>query len=152
MRLTIAAVGRLKRGPLNQLCADYLTRIPWRIDIKEVEARKPLSGAQLKAHEAELLRGVLPPDAFLIVLDERGNNLDSVSFSRALDTWVQRSPNGLAIAIGGADGLDQSLLDQARAHIAFGRQTWPHLMVRAMVLEQLYRAWTIQTGHPYHRA
>lgn len=152
MRLTIAAVGRLKRGPLNQLCADYLTRIPWRVDIKEVEARKPLTGDQLKDHEAELLRAVLPSDAFLIALDERGNNLDSPSFARALETWVQRSPNGLAIVIGGANGLAADLLKDARAHIAFGRQTWPHLMARVMLMEQLYRAWTIQTGHPYHRA
>lgn len=151
MRLTIAAVGRLKRGPLNQMCAEYLTRIPWRIDIKEIEARKPLSGPALKAHEAELLRGALPPDAFLIALDERGESLDSESFAKALDGWVQQAPNGLAFVIGGADGLDPSLLAQAQARLAFGRQTWPHLLVRAMLMEQLYRAWTIRTGHPYHR-
>lgn len=152
MRLTIAAVGRLKRGPLNQLCAEYLTRIPWRVDLKEVEARKPLNGAALKAHEAELLSGVLPPGAFLIALDERGDSLDSPAFASALDRWSQQTTNGLAFVIGGADGLDASLISRAGARVAFGRQTWPHMMVRAMLMEQLYRAWTIQTRHPYHRS
>lgn len=152
MRLTIAAVGRLKRGPLNQLCAEYLTRIPWRIDLKEVETRKPLNGAALKAHEAELLRGAIPSGTFVVALDERGQSLDSASFAEALDQWSQRAANGIAFVIGGADGLDPALTGQADTSIAFGRQTWPHMMVRAMLMEQIYRAWTIQTRHPYHRA
>lgn len=152
MAITIVAVGRLKAGPLQELCDEYRRRLPFALEIREVEERRPLSGAERKAREGELILKEMPKGALAIALDERGKAYDSAGFAKQLAAWRQQSGDNLAFVIGGADGLSPAVLEKAAARLAFGAMTWPHLLARAMLLEQIYRAHTILTGHPYHRA
>ena len=151
MPITVIAAGRLKPGPLQELCDEYRRRLPFAVDIREVEERRPLAGAERKAREGELILAALPKGAFTVALDERGKAYDSAAFARQFAAWRERSDT-LAFVIGGADGLAPAVLEKASARLAFGTLTWPHLLARAMLLEQIYRAHTILTGHPYHRA
>jgi 23S rRNA (pseudouridine1915-N3)-methyltransferase len=150
MRLTIIAVGRHKVGPLKAVQEFYAERIRWPLTIREVEERRKLPPAELKAREGELILGALPKDAELIALDGRGKTLSSTDLADRLARWRDADAN-LAFVIGGADGLADAVLDQARLVLSFGAMTWPHLLVRGMLLEQLYRAQQILVGHPYHR-
>jgi 23S rRNA (pseudouridine1915-N3)-methyltransferase len=152
MSVTIVAAGRMKAGPLLTLCDEYRRRLPFSVDIREVEERRPVSGGERKAREGTLLLGALPDNALLVALDERGKAYDSAGFARQFAAWREGSGGNLAFVIGGADGLTEAVLEKAAGRLALGSMTWPHLLVRAMLLEQLYRAHTILTGHPYHRA
>lgn len=152
MSVTIVAAGRMKTGPLLALCDEYRRRLPFSVEIREVEERRPVSGGERKAREGDLLLRALPDKALLVALDERGKTYDSASFARQFAAWREGSGGNLAFVIGGADGLTEAVLEKAAARLALGSMTWPHLLVRAMLLEQLYRAHTILTGHPYHRA
>lgn len=152
MRLTIAAVGRARPGPLRDLFDDYAGRSAWPLTLREVEARKGLSGAALKREEAALLLGVVPAGAAVVALDERGRDLDSAGFARLLGRWRDEGRGELAFLIGGADGHDDAVRDRAELLLSFGRLTWPHMLARTMLAEQIYRAQTILSGHPYHRA
>ena len=151
MRVCLAAVGRLRPGPMRALLDEYAGRSTWSLTIREVEARKKLSGPALREHEGELLLAAIPDRATLIALDERGRELSSKSFAERLGRWRDDGIQDLAFAIGGADGLSQAVRDRALLTIAFGRATWPHMLVRVMLAEQIYRAQTILSGHPYHR-
>lgn len=152
MPITIVAVGRLKAGPLAELCNEYRRRLPLPLEFREVEERRPLAGPARKAREGELILAQLPKGALLVALDEHGKTFDSAGFARQFAAWRQASGDNLAFVLGGADGLDEAVLARAQARLALGSLTWPHLLARAMLLEQLYRAHTILTGHPYHRA
>lgn len=101
--------------------------------------------------EAELIVGALPAGALLIALDERGQAWSSRDLATRLTAWRDRGAATLAFAIGGADGLASSVIERADAVVSLGAMTWPHLMVRSLLLEQLYRAQQIAAGHPYHR-
>ncbi len=151
MRITLAAVGRDKSGPTRDLYEHYIKRLNWPFSLREVEERKPLPTAQLKLREAELLRAAIPKASTLVVLDERGKNLSSPEFAQMIGQWRDEGVQDLAFVIGGADGLDESLRAAAARSLSFGRMTWPHMMVRALLAEQLYRAQSILAGHPYHR-
>jgi 23S rRNA (pseudouridine1915-N3)-methyltransferase len=152
MSVTIVAAGRMKTGPLLALCDEYRRRLPFSVEIREIEERRPVSGGERKAREGALLLDALPDKALLVALDERGKAYDSAGFARQFAAWRESSGGNLAFVIGGADGLTEAVLEKAAARLALGGMTWPHLLVRAMLLEQLYRAHTILTGHPYHRA
>ncbi|MBK1669243.1 23S rRNA (pseudouridine(1915)-N(3))-methyltransferase RlmH [Rhodovibrio sodomensis] len=151
MRLTLAAVGRWKRGPLPELFEDYRKRLAWPLALKQVSARKPLEGDQLKAHEAELLRAALPEQATLVALDAGGTELSSRAFADRLGAWEDHGVGEVAFAIGGAEGLDSGLLQRADLKLSLGAMTWPHMLVRVLLAEQLYRAQAIRQGHPYHK-
>jgi len=151
MGIVIVAVGRAKAGPILALCEEYRRRIPFSVEIREVEERRPLSGGERKAREGGLLLAAIPDGALIVTLDERGKAFDSAAFARQFAAWRERSQT-LAFVIGGADGLTEAVLEKSAARLAFGAMTWPHMLVRAMLLEQIYRAHTILTGHPYHRA
>ena len=154
MRITLLTVGKLGRAPEAQLARDYAERATAAgralglgpVDIIEVEGRKPG-----KASEAEALSAQLGEGARLIACDEHGKARTSREFAghigRLRDDGVRR----LVLMVGGADGLDASLLARADETLAFGVQTWPHALVRAMLAEQIYRAVTILAGSPYHR-
>ncbi|QDL93483.1 23S rRNA (pseudouridine(1915)-N(3))-methyltransferase RlmH [Paroceanicella profunda] len=156
MRITLAAVGRLRAGPEADLVSEYLTRFdrsgrplglgPTRV--AEVEDRK---GGGMAA-EAQLLRAAVPQGAALWVLDERGRTLDSPDFAGRLATLRDDGTRDLCLMIGGADGLDPELRAEAGFALSFGKMVWPHMLVRVMVAEQLYRAASILAGAPYHRA
>lgn len=155
MRIDIAAVGRSKKGPEAALVADYLDRfaragrgmgLPAAV-LHEVEDRR---GGGMAA-EAELLARAIPEGAALVMLDERGEQPTSPEFAARLAGY-RDSARDLCFVIGGADGLDPGLRHRADWQISFGRMVWPHLLVRVMLAEQLYRAATILAGSPYHRA
>jgi 23S rRNA (pseudouridine1915-N3)-methyltransferase len=121
------------------------------LSLIEVEPRKRLEGADLRRAEAELILAAIPDRASVIALDERGKSPDSKAFSADLCARRDSGISDLAFVIGGADGLDPSIRQRADRLIALGAMTWPHLLVRALVAEQVYRAITIAAGHPYHR-
>ena len=151
MRIRVAAVGRSGRSPEAELCATYIQRIhAWPVEIREVEA-KGRHGAGPDA-EAVLLRATIPEDAHVVCLDPGGKALGSIQFARLLDRWAVESVRHLVFLIGGANGLSADLVASARLSLSFGEMTWPHLLARAMLVEQLYRAQQILAGHPYHRA
>lgn len=155
MRITIAAVGRAKAGPLRDLYDDYAGRIAEQIlgklTLTEVEERRPLPPAALMQREAELLLAAVPSGARLIALDSRGKTLGSEDFATLLREWRDDGLQDLVIAIGGAEGLDAVVRRRADLVLSLGPMTWPHLLVRAMIAEQLFRAQSILSGHPYHR-
>jgi 23S rRNA (pseudouridine1915-N3)-methyltransferase len=151
MRITLAAVGRWKRGALPELFEDYRKRLAWPLTLKEVSAKKPLEGAQLIAHEAELLQAALPDQATLVALDAGGKALSSDSFARTLGAWEDDGVAEVAFLIGGSDGLDPGLRQRADLALSLGPMTWPHMLVRVLLVEQLYRAQAIRQGHPYHK-
>ena len=156
MRITVIAVGRVKSGPERELFEDYRKRLSrgallGPLELKEVEARGKLSGEELKAREGELLLAAVPQGARILALDERGRNLDSAAFAEKLGAWRDQGVRDLAVLIGGADGLSEDLRGKADLTLAFGKLTWPHRLVRPLLAEQIFRAETILSGHPYHR-
>ena len=152
MRIIIAAVGRLRAGPMQEVLADYLRRLPWPHAVREVEERRQMAPEALKRREGELLLQSLPKQARVIALDGRGKSLSSEAFARMIQDYREAGTGDLAFVIGGAEGLSEAVLAAAERRVAFGAMTWPHLLVRVMLAEQLYRAQSILTGHPYHRA
>ena len=151
MRLVIATVGRSRRDAARQLYDDYAGRLPWPLELREVEERKPLPSAKRIEREAEKLLAALPPGATLVALDGGGRQLSSTAFAKALGNWRDSGVRHLGFVIGGADGLDQALIGRAELVLSLGPMTWPHLLVRALLAEQLYRASAILAGHPYPR-
>ena len=152
MRLVIAAVGRLRSGPERTLVDEYLRRTPWSVDQRDVEVRRRLTGDALMAAEAEALVAALPQGAVAVALDERGRMLESRAFAGQLASWRDQGRPAVAFLIGGADGHGSAVRQRADQTLSFGPMTWPHLLVRVMLAEQIYRAWSILEGHPYHRA
>jgi 23S rRNA (pseudouridine1915-N3)-methyltransferase len=143
MRITIACVGKARAGPEKALFDAYRRRLPWAVELREVEEKRPLPAARRMAREGELLLAAIPYGATLIALDERGQALASAEFAVKLGRWRDSGAGELAFAIGGADGLDNMVKTRA---------TLPHLLARVLLIEQLYRAHSILAGHPYHRA
>jgi 23S rRNA (pseudouridine1915-N3)-methyltransferase len=160
MRLLVICVGRLKQGPERELAERYRTRfddigrkLGFRgLEIVEIPESRAREAAARMAEEAAAISAVLPENHLLVAMDERGQNLDSAGFARQLARWRDQSVATTIFIIGGADGLSPELQRKAKSRIAFGSATWPHQMVRVMLLEQIYRAATILAGHPYHRA
>ncbi|MDJ0951065.1 MAG: 23S rRNA (pseudouridine(1915)-N(3))-methyltransferase RlmH [Alphaproteobacteria bacterium] len=156
MRLLVAAVGRARRDPAAELFAFYSRRIDARVlgrlELKEVEDKRPLAAAERRAREAELLLAAVPAGAVVVALDAAGKTMTSAEFADLLGRWRDRGTGLVAFLIGGAEGHGQGVLDRAELTLSLGPMTWPHLLVRGMLAEQLYRAQTILAGHPYHRS
>lgn len=152
MRILLAAVGRARKGPARDLFDDYVRRLNWPLTLREVEARRPLAAAARKRREAELLLAAVPEGACAVALDESGRTLSSAGLADRLAAWQQEGRGDVAFLIGGPDGLHPSVLERAELVLSLGPMTWPHLLVRVMLAEQLYRAQSILAGHPYHRA
>jgi 23S rRNA (pseudouridine1915-N3)-methyltransferase len=150
MRIAIVAVGRQKPGPLKALQEFYAERIRWPLTIREVEERRKLPSAELKAREGALILAAVRKDAVLVALDARGKSFSSADFAKRLAGW-RDADAALAFAIGGADGLAEPVIDRAKLALSLGAMTWPHLLARGMLLEQIYRGQQILSGHPYHR-
>ena len=160
MRIVVIAVGRLKQGPERELAERYATRfddagrkLGFRgLDVREIAESRARDAAARMTEEAAAISAAIPENSVLVALDERGENIDSAAFARRLGQWRDQAVSQAIFAIGGADGLSPELRGKAKLTVAFGAATWPHQMVRVMLLEQLYRAATILAGHPYHRA
>jgi 23S rRNA (pseudouridine1915-N3)-methyltransferase len=151
MRISVIAVGRLKAGPHAALAQYYAERLSLALTLREVEERRKLPPAELVEREAALLLAAVPPGAAIVALDMRGKALSSEALAERLAGWQARGPAEVAFLIGGAEGLAESVRRRAELVLSLGPMTWPHLLVRGMLLEQLYRAQQIMTGHPYHR-
>lgn len=145
MAVTVHAVGRLKRGPETELVERYTKRLKrLKTTVRELPERAS------KDQEGDALLASIPPSAFVLALDEHGEDLPSVKFARLLGDQLDRGRD-LAFIIGGADGLSDAVKQRADVLLRFGRMTWPHQIVRGLLFEQIYRAETILLGHPYHR-
>ncbi len=159
MRLTIVAIGRMKAGPERELISRYQKRFSASgrnlgfsgPDIQEIAESRASSTNQRKDEEAAKILATVPSDAFLIALDEHGKPVSSSEFSNKIQQIQHDRHRDLAILIGGADGHGDRVLQRANLVISFGRMTWPHQFARLLLVEQLYRAMTILSGHPYHR-
>ena len=155
MHMTLIAVGRSRSGPLRDIYDHYAGRLGrgplGALALKEVEERRPLSPEELKRREAELLLGAAPKGARLVALDEAGKVMTSAGFAGLLGRWRDEGVRDIAFLVGGAEGLDGSVPEAAALTLSLGPMTWPHLLARALLAEQLYRAQSILTGHPYHR-
>lgn len=151
MRIALVAVGRAKPGPATALYKLYAERLTWRITLTEIEERRALEPAALKAREGERILAALPDGARVVALDEAGGSLSSRDFAALLGRWRDEGTRDLALVIGGAEGLSEAVTARADLVLALGPMTWPHMLVRALVAEQLYRAQSILAGHPYHR-
>jgi 23S rRNA (pseudouridine1915-N3)-methyltransferase len=143
MRIHVLAIGRL-RGAYAELCGAYAKRLTAPLAVKELTA--PTQEAEGKA-----LLDSLPAKSFVVALDERGKDLSSRELAVKLAAWQDQGVRDLVFTIGGADGLTESVKAKADFTLGLGRKTWPHKLVRVMLLEQLYRAQQINSGHPYHR-
>jgi 23S rRNA (pseudouridine1915-N3)-methyltransferase len=160
MRIVVAAVGRLKQGPETELSERYRKRATQTgrnlglrdVEIIEVRESRADDPDKRMLEESIALANIIPQGAAVVLLDARGENLDSAGLATQLSQWRSNDRPAVIFLIGGADGLAQSLRDKATLRLAFGAATWPHQLVRVMLLEQLYRATTILSGHPYHRA
>ena len=159
MKFFICAVGRAKPSPERELADLYLDRVRASggqcgvtgADLIEVEERKRLSADEMKIREGQLLLDAVPKGAFVVALDERGKTQSSQDFSNLIARTRDEGAPAMAFLIGGADGHSQTVRDRADRLLSFGAATWPHMLVRGMIAEQLYRSITIMTGHPYHR-
>ncbi len=153
MKIRICAIGKDRRGEFSSAISRYQKQLPWAVEIIEREPKKPNApAAQRMAEEAEILLAAAQGAQIKIALDERGKSLTSPQLAQKFQTWQSEGLTDIALFIGGADGLDKSLLSQCDLKISFGQMVWPHQMVRVMLAEQLYRAYSISSGHPYHRA
>jgi 23S rRNA (pseudouridine1915-N3)-methyltransferase len=160
MRLIVAAIGRLKAGPERELAERFRDRVAKAgravglrdIEIIEIRESKAADTARRVLEESIALANIIPERALVVALDETGENLDSGSFTGMLRSWNDAGRPAAVFCIGGADGLGEDVRRRADLTLAFGTATWPHQLVRIMLLEQLYRAVTILAGHPYHRA
>jgi len=159
MRLVVAAIGRLKDGPERELAERYRKRaeqtgrrIGFRdTEIVEIRESRAQEVGKRMIEESIALANVIPDKAVLMILDERGESLDSATLASRLGRWRDDGRPAGVFIIGGDDGLAPTLRDKATLRLAFGAATWPHQLVRIMLLEQIYRAVSILSGHPYHR-
>ena len=160
MRIVVAAIGRLKRGPEIELSDRYRKRTAQTgrqlglrdVEIVEIRESRAYDAGKRMLEESIALANIIPHGAAVVLLDASGENLDSASLAAQLAKWRASDRPAVVFMIGGADGLAPSLRAKAELRLAFGTATWPHQLARIMLLEQLYRAATILTGHPYHRA
>ena len=160
MRVLIAAVGRLKQGAERELATAYRKRAAAigrssglrEIEVIEIRESRAHDAERRRTEESIAIANIIPEQAVVAILDARGDNLDSAGLAELLRKWREQNRAAVCFVIGGADGLAQALRARATHTVAFGTATWPHQLVRVMLLEQLYRAGTILAGHPYHRA
>jgi 23S rRNA (pseudouridine1915-N3)-methyltransferase len=160
MRLMVAAIGRLKAGPERELAERYRDRVAKAgravglrdIEIVEIRESRAQEAAKRVLEESIALANLIPEGAVVVALDQSGEALASDSITGVLRGWRDAGRPAAVFCIGGADGLGPELTARADLALAFGAATWPHQLVRIMLLEQLYRAVTILAGHPYHRA
>ena len=149
--IRILAVGRARQGPEGSLFEAYVRRMSWPIALEEIDIKAKLPPARRKAAETEKLLSLVPGGAVVVALDAGGTLLSSEGFADRLRHWRDDGTQALCLLIGGADGLDRAAFERADFVLSLGSMIWPHLLVRTMLAEQLYRAQQILSGHPYHR-
>ncbi len=151
MRIVIVAVGRFGRGPEKVLFDDYAGRLPWTVALREIDPGKSRSAGERKKREAALLLRLVPERAAIVALDRAGESLSSEAFADHFRRWQEGGKRDVAFLIGGPDGHGAEIAKAADLVLSLGAMTWPHMLARVMLVEQLFRAHAIMTGHPYHR-
>lgn len=155
MKISVIAVGLKMPNWAAEASVDYLHRFPadWKVELKTVKAEDRNTKAIPKIMEAEAqrIRAALPKDAIMVIMDERGKDLTSTKLAEQLNRWGEQG-KPIAFIIGGADGIDPSLKAQAHFMLRLSSLTLPHAMARVLLLEQIYRSWSLLHNHPYHRA
>ena len=141
----------MRRGVECDLFQQYKNRIKWPLTLREIDERG-FSLKKQREKESQALLSAIPKAAVAVVLDERGENLSSEELAHSINTWREDRVQNLVFLIGGSNGLSQNIRDRADLILAFGKATWPHLLIRGMLAEQIYRAQQILLGHPYHRS
>lgn len=144
LSIDLIAVGKLRNDPLLDVFVDYTKRLQWKFNLIEIDAKA-------QAEQLSKIEEKINAQAALIVLDERGKSLPSRDFAARIEAFQNQSYNHIQFVIGGADGLSDSVRKKAVLLMSFGKQTWPHMLARVMLVEQIYRAQQILAGHPYHR-
>lgn len=145
MKVIVAAIGKCKKGsPERDLVDEYIKRSNWTVVVKETDN-------STQEEEAKFLQAAIPHGAKVVVLDERGINIKSVELAEKVANWQLNGCSEICFLIGGADGHLQSTRDKADLVLSFGKLTLPHMLMRAVLAEQIYRIQTIIAGHPYHR-
>ncbi len=152
MELRLRAIGRSRDPAIEALVARYRQRCPWPVVIDELQLRGTVPAARRREAEAALLLGDLTGQAIVVALDEHGQSLSSEALAQRLGRWQDEARSPVVFLVGGPDGHGAAALERADLVLALGPMTWPHELVRVLLLEQLYRASTILAGHPYHRA
>ncbi len=152
MHIHIVAIGRARSGPEAALFKHYTDRVTqWPITLVEQDLRRRTAPDRIADAEAALLQQSVPAGALVIALDERGRQHTSREFAQLLRGQQDEGRRDIAFLIGGADGLAASVREDAARVLSLGQATWPHLLVRGLLAEQIYRAQQIVSGHPYHR-
>ncbi len=151
MKTRIIAVGRARPGPESDLFTHYAGRVRPAIILTEVEEKRPLPPPQLKKREAELLLAAVPGNTFIVALDCLGRKFSSQALAKKIGALRDDGVRQMAFIIGGAEGLDDMVSERSDLILSLGSMTWPHMMVRGMIAEQIYRVQCILNGHPYHR-
>ena len=156
MKIYVIAVGAKMPDWVNVAWDDYAKRLPpeWTVALKEIKPEPRTTGktvAQMMAAEAKRLEAAIPEDALRVALDERGKDLSTQKFSETLQAW-QNTSQPIAILVGGPDGLDPALKTSCTQLLRLSSMTMPHPLVRVVLIEQIYRGWSILVNHPYHRA
>lgn len=153
MHILIAAAGTWHRAPEKALFDTYQSRLSWKLELHEIDIKPKGDTEKDRTLEGQKLLAAVERfrPHHLLALDERGKNISSRDFASMLGRWQDGGENRLAIVMGGHHGLDEAVRRKASLLLSFGQMTWPHLLVRPMLAEQLYRAQTILSGHPYHR-
>ncbi|MDY0028434.1 MAG: 23S rRNA (pseudouridine(1915)-N(3))-methyltransferase RlmH [Pseudobdellovibrionaceae bacterium] len=149
-KIDLLVVGKVKKGPWKDLIEDYVQRLKWPVTITEIESKYSDPKTQ-QEHEQRLILSKLDESSFVVVLDERGDGLRSLDFSQTIEKLRDTGIDKISFLIGGAEGFTDEVRSKANMLLSFGQQTWPHVMARVMLLEQIYRAQQISSGHPYHR-
>ena len=151
MNIIIIAVGRIRSGPEKTLIENYSRRIKWPIEFREVEEKKKLKGLELKKRQGDLLLNQCPPESKIIVLDQCGKNLPSTKLASIFKNWQSNRVKEVCILIGGADGVDENISENVDLTISLSKMTFPHMLARIVLVEQIYRSETIINNHPYHK-
>ncbi len=155
MQVTIISVGRIKNGPEKQQIDTYIKRCPWPVKIIEIEEKRPIKGAERMMREGELILKSLTQNggdnAYVIALDERGKSMRSTEFAHMIQNHQDNGAAHMIFLIGGANGYAPEIKHRANSLLSLSDMTWPHMMARVMLTEQLYRASCILSGHPYHK-
>ena len=151
MRVNILAIGKNRQGVFRELYDFYVKRIQWDIQLIEFETQKTQNWKKQRLEETKKLVSSVPKGSPVIILDETGKLVSSKEFSGWIGEQLDNGARNISFLIGGSYGLDPSAINSSDLVFSFGRVTWPHLMIRGMVAEQLYRAQQILKNHPYHR-
>lgn len=153
MKISIISIGKFENSPHKQVFESYLKRLKYKMELKELDLRNAhnMNAEKLVKGQGELILNALKPGSKVIILDEQGKQFSSMEFAKKISDFAVGGDSHLSFVIGGSDGLSKEVLDKADLKISFGKMTLPHLMVRSVLAEQLYRAWAINNKHPYHR-